>query len=156
NPLFTERWSATLNEGSMAGREDIFATAAEMILEKPVLGWGFPRFFYQLGARLNVPARDPHNLFLALLGDCGIVGTIPFLLGLWFCGKSAWNARLGNLQLLPLALLFTVIGAGGSGNTSVWKTQWLLFALILAAGRASPKSSKQQDCSFIHYRNVST
>ena len=154
SPLSMERWMLTLQEGNMAGREDIFAAAVDMSLERPLFGWQPFQSFYALGQRLGVPTgRDPHNLFLSLMLEVGIVGTLPFLVGLYFCGRSAWRARLGNFRLLPLALLLVLVTAGLSGTTIVWKTQWLLFALILSAGSTSPiRQSKATFPSPIYYR----
>ena len=54
-------------------------------------------------------ARDAHNLLLHLLLEGGIVGTLPFLVGLWLCGQSAWKARSKPLGLLPLALFCAML-----------------------------------------------
>jgi O-antigen ligase len=133
NPYFSERWQEAY-EGKLSGREQIAPAAIEMILERPVFGWQPIAWFYELGMRLGITTgKDAHNLVLALLLEVGVVGTIPFLIGLWLCARSAWSARSGYLELLPLALLFTVCAAGMSGTTLIWKTQWLVFALTLAA-----------------------
>lgn len=145
DPEFLERWQTTYYEGSLAGREDIFPATTEMILERPIFGWHPVQCFYELGWRLGLRTeRDTHNLFLALLVEVGVLGTIPFLVGLWLCGWSAWRARLGDLGLLPLALLFTVLASGMSGTTLVWKTQWLVLALTLAATPTIPKELGKQ------------
>jgi O-antigen ligase len=137
NSDFLERWNQTYYEGSLAGREDIFAAAAEMISEQPMLGWQPVDSYYELGRRMGglyfSNGRDVHNLYLGVLLQVGVIGAIPFFIGLWLCGRSAWRARLGNLQLLPLALLVTTLAASMSGTGLVSKSQWLIFALTLAA-----------------------
>jgi O-antigen ligase len=133
DPDLMRRWNATYYEGSTSGRDVIYEAAFNMISEKPILGWHPIMWFYELGYRVGLwTGRDAHNLVLALLLEVGVVGTIPFLVGLWLCGRSAWRARVGHLGLLPLALLFTVLAAGTSGTTLVWKPQWLVLALSLA------------------------
>jgi O-antigen ligase len=140
NSDFLERWNRTYYEGSLEGREDIFAAAAEMILEQTILGWQPVDSYYELGRRLGgqyfSKGRDVHNLYLALLLQVGVLGAIPFLVGLWLCGRSAWRARLGNLGLLPLALLFTTLAGSMSGTGLVSKSQWFILALTLAAAPA--------------------
>lgn len=140
DPEFLERWQTTYYEGSLAGREKIMPAAIEMALERPIFGWQPVAFLYELGFRSYGiwGQMDAHNLYLHLLMEVGLVGAIPFLVGLWLCGWSAWRARLGDLGLLPLALLFTVLASGMSGTTLVWKTQWLVLALTLAAASAVP------------------
>ena len=140
NSDFLERWNQTYYEGSLAGREKIFPAATEMILERPLLGWQPVDWYYELGRRIGGPyfsiGRDVHNLYLGVLLQVGVLGAIPFFIGLWLCGRSAWRARLGNLGLLPLALLATDLTGGMSGTGLVVKSHWLILALTLAAAPA--------------------
>ena len=134
-PEFLERWRQTYYEGDLSRREDIFATSYQMILERPFLGWHPVECFYELGRRgegISTP-RDAHNLYLALLLEVGIIGTIPYLAGLCICARAAWKARLGNLGLLPMALLSVLFAGSLAGNATVWKQQWLLLALAFGA-----------------------
>jgi O-antigen ligase len=137
NSVFLERWNQTYYEGSLAGREDIFATATEMILEKPVLGWQPIDYYYELGRRMGgvyfSTGRDPHNLFLTVLLQVGVIGAIPFLVGFWLCGQSAWRAHVGNLGLLPLALVAYDLVGSINGTALFVKSHWLILALTLAA-----------------------
>jgi O-antigen ligase len=134
NPDFMARWEESYYEGKLSERENIFSTAIEMIAERPMLGWGPIEFGYQLGFREGSwEGYDAHNLFLHLLLEVGLVGTIPFLVGLYICLKSAWMARSGALGLLPLALLVTIVTANLSANYVVWKPQWLILALAVAS-----------------------
>lgn len=147
NPEISERWLKTYYEGDTSGRDEIYAIAGEMILEKPVLGWSVSGN-YELGrregGRFFSIARDTHNTFLALLLEVGLLGAIPFCVGLWLCGRSAWRARQGNLGLLPLALFFGIM-AGAMSGTLVWqKLLWLFLALILAAVPIMPRKLGKQ------------
>ena len=75
NTDFMERWEATYYESSLGGREEIFSTVAEMILEKPLLGWQTVNWFHELGQRIGghwaMVGRDAHNLLLALFLEVG-------------------------------------------------------------------------------------
>jgi O-antigen ligase len=137
NPDFLERWNRTYYEGSLEGREDIFPAAAETILERPILGWQPVDSYYELGRRIGGEyfsrGRDAHNLFLTVLLQVGVIGAIPFLVGFWLCGQSAWRARLGNLGLLPLALLAYDLVGSMNGTSLFVKSHWLILALTLAA-----------------------
>src|SRR5262249_4323972 len=59
-----ERWERTYEEGDIAGRDEIYAAAWDMFLEKPVFGWGPVNHLYELGSRLGLTVRDPHNTYL--------------------------------------------------------------------------------------------
>jgi O-antigen ligase len=143
NPSFLERWEETYYEGNMSGREDIFPAAFEMFLERPIFGWSPSQAGYELGRRTFVPAirtfepnRDAHNTVLALLIQIGIVGAVPYLIGVWLCGRTAWQARAGPLGLLPFAIVVSLIVTGMAGNSLGFKGQWLFLALAQAAPAA--------------------
>ena len=110
----TQRWQQALQEGKFDGREKIMPASLEMFIERPFLGWQPVKFQYELGRRVlgtGSGTKDAHNLFLHLLLEVGLVGTVPFLIGLWRCAQAAWQARTGHLGLLPLALLLTALAA---------------------------------------------
>ena len=131
-----DRWQSA-SEGKFAGREDIFPAAIAMFLERPFLGWKPLMSSYELGRRvygLHHPGeRDAHNLLLHLFLEGGIVGTMPFLVGLWLCGQSAWQARSKPLGLLPLALFCAVLAASMTHTDLRRKPFWLVLALASAA-----------------------
>lgn len=146
NPVALDRWTNTFEEGEMAGRDTIYATALEMISERPLLGWHPVTFQHELGAREGgLRERDAHNLFLHLLLEVGIVGTIPFLIGMMACLVSAWGARAGPLGLSPLALLVAVLTINMSGTWLAMKQLWIIFGFALASGwsRRRPNPKKQ-------------
>ena len=92
---------------------------------------------YELGRRVyglyHPGERDAHNLFLYLFLEGGIVGTMPFLMGLWLCGQSAWKGRSKPLGLLPLALLCAVLASSMTHTDLRRKPFWLVLALASAA-----------------------
>jgi O-antigen ligase len=129
-----ERWVNTLAYGDTAGRDQIFPAAWEMFLEKPFLGWGPTSFRFELGSRLGIPERDPHNLYLSILNEVGLFGAIPFFLALWVCCRGAWNARLGLQGILPLSMLLCMLTINFKGTYHGKKFFWL----VLAYASASP------------------
>lgn len=137
NPDFLERWHQAYYEGNLAGRQNIFSAAFEMFLERPIFGWKPIELWHELGFRRGIWRElDAHNLFLHLLLEVGVVGAIPFLVGLWLCGWAAWRARTGNLGLLPLALLLTTLAANMALTDLTRKPMWFVLALTLAAASA--------------------
>jgi O-antigen ligase len=136
NPVFLERVQQSY-EGNLAARELIFPIAIEMILEQPLVGWRPVELWYEISSRAAWREfSDAHNLFLHLLMEVGIVGAGPFFLGLWLCGRAAWQARSGHLSLMPLALLLTLLAVNLSGTGTYEKSLWLVLALGFAAEHA--------------------
>jgi O-antigen ligase len=128
------RWERTLTEGSLAQREQIYPRAWEMVLERPLIGWGPVNHTYELGARVGTKSRDTHNLFLWVLTECGLVGAIPFCVGLFLCLRAGWRARGGAQGILPFALVLTVLLINMSGTWHNRKLHWLILAYALAGG----------------------
>jgi O-antigen ligase len=134
-PAFYERWQAYSEEGNTSGRDKIYEAALDMISERPLLGWQPVEFWYELGFRVygSYSQLDAHHTYLHLFMEVGMIGAVPFLIGLWLCGKGAWKGRNRNLGLLPLALLVTAL-AGSMTSTWIYrKTFWFVLAVAVAA-----------------------
>ena len=129
-----ERWQRTFEEGDTAGREEIFAAAWDMFLESPLIGWGPVNHLYELGSRLGIEFRDPHNIYLWVLNETGIVGGIPFFAGLWFSWCCAWRARKGAQGVVPIAMLSYLLLANLKGSGHMDKFFWVALAYTVAAG----------------------
>jgi O-antigen ligase len=133
DPTSVTRWTRTYNKGDTAGRDKIFTASMDMIAESPIAGWNPIVFWYELGPRVGWKKRDAHNLVLHLFLEVGTIGALPFLIGLWLCAKAAWKARIGNLGLLPLALLVSML-VGNMANT--WLTRkplWVVLAIAASS-----------------------
>jgi O-antigen ligase len=143
---FAERWQQAYFERNLAGRENISSAAIEMFFERPVFGWKPVELWYELAFRLGERnTKDTHNLLLHLLLEVGLVGTIPFLIGLALCCRAAYRARTGYLGVLPLALLLTTLTANLALTHLERKPFWIVLALCIAA--ASPESKRQRKLS---------
>ena len=130
------RFEETLETGSMARRELVYPTAWQMIQQKPFTGWGPVNNTYELGDRLqhpDEPKTDTHNLFLYVLTATGVVGAIPFVIGIWLCLQTAWTARAGAHGILPFALAVALLTANMSGTWLHFKLHWLVLAYALAS-----------------------
>jgi O-antigen ligase len=133
-PHFLARWEQSFYEGKFSDRENIFLDALAMISDKPILGWGPVEYAYELGFRGgSAEPNDTHNLLFHLFAEVGVIGTIPFVVGIGIILRNAWIARSGVLGLLPLALMAALLTANLSANNLVWKPQWLVLALATAA-----------------------
>jgi O-antigen ligase len=130
NPVSSARWEKAY-EGNTAGRDKIYPAAIDMISERPLFGWQPVVAQYELERRVYNAggSKSAHNLFLHLLMEGGIVGTLPFLVALWLCVRAAWKARTGPLGMLPLALLVAVLAYCMTHSTLNKKPLWLILSL---------------------------
>jgi len=119
----------------MAGREAIFPAAWKLFLEKPLTGWGPATHYKVLGARFFRDELDTHNLYLWLLTQVGLFGTIPYLVGLLLCFRSAWRSRSGTQGVLPLALMVLMLTINMSLTWHEKKVYWVILALTLASSQ---------------------
>lgn len=134
SPLMQER-VAMASEGNLAKREQIIPNALQMILDRPIVGWG-PENEYELQKRmpqLYRESRDTHNLALHVLTTSGLLGSVPFFAALWLAVRAAWRGRRGPLGSLPLAVLLALLAGNMSGNYIALKLQWVALGLAFAA-----------------------
>ena len=138
--LMHNRFEQTAEEGTMAGRELIYPALLEMFSERPLLGWGPVNNQYEIARRIDErkrKSRDAHNLVLELLTTTGVIGAIPFLLGLGLTLKSTWRSRTGPFGVLPVALVAAVLVGTVSGTWIASKILWTALAFGHAAGDAA-------------------
>jgi O-antigen ligase len=142
------RFERSYYTGETAHRDSIYAGAVEMISAKPLLGWHPIVFNYELGGYRGRKVIDAHNLFFHLLLEVGIVGAIPFLVGLGLCLQAAWTARANSLGLLPLVWLITMIVANIAGTWLIAKIFWVVLALNLASAALTVEQHKRRNIIF--------
>jgi O-antigen ligase len=95
---------------SMGIRVVIWRTAAEMIRERPLLGYGLGGFepAYAQRAKANgggwqsTPTSDPHNQYLFIQAEAGVLGMLAFA---WFLISAARQPAKGPWRACALALL---------------------------------------------------
>jgi O-antigen ligase len=137
-PVMKNRLADSLTTGNMAGREQLYPALWTMFLERPVFGWGPITNTSELAIRIGERERSnraAHNLVLELLTASGLVGALPFFLGVWSSVRNAWRARMGEHGVLPLALLGTLFIANMSGDWIASKLLWLVLAYAFVSVR---------------------
>jgi O-antigen ligase len=147
SPSLMLRYTRTIYENNMSGRERIFPAAWDMFKEKPFIGWGPADHMYELGKRvrmvknplthrrsgLNQGSTDTHNMFLGALTSTGLFGTVPLYIYVTLCMLAAWRARRGAEGMLPLVMVVTVILINMSGNWIASKLDWLMMTYALTS-----------------------
>jgi len=137
SPMLAARFEEVITEHNLAGRERIYPAVMSMIAERPLLGWGPVENQYEIAQRIaeqNLDRRDAHNLLFELFSTTGILGAVPFLIGLALCIREAWRARLGPWKMLPFALMVSVLVGCISGTWIASKVLWFVIAVALAGG----------------------
>ncbi len=129
------RWEATIYDGKTAGRDALIQEAWKLIVQKPLFGWGPVAADRALGAAFGMPSRGTHNLVFAVLLETGLFGALFYAIGLGFCLRAAWRARLANGGLLSLVLMVTILAANMSIKWDIYKLHWLVLALALGSGQ---------------------
>jgi O-antigen ligase len=147
-PAVRERWEETLMEGDLAGRNEIYAEALSMVLDRPLLGWGPVNHSYELGSRLGMARRDTHNLYLYILTEVGVLGSIPFFLCLWTCWRAAWKSRFTIQGVAPLMMLSFFLMINMKGSYQNKKLFWFVLAYALASGAYSTVNNWSRNKSY--------
>jgi O-antigen ligase len=104
-----------------SGRFEVWKATANAIVDEPLIGHGAGQFRVIIAGRFSQPLNHPHNLFLQILFQWGVLGAIGFfsLLGsLWL---AAWRASRGRgiegapaFMVLNTLLAFSLLD--GTGN----------------------------------------
>lgn len=129
--------------GQDLGKRDILAAYTwELILQKPLMGWG-GGYLLALGPAINRPRAGAHNTYLQVLVSFGAVGMIPFI-GAWF--KQWWDLWKRRFTLLGSIALCTALTAAVfqlTGHKSYDKHFWLFFALSSNIALLAPNKLTQ-------------
>lgn len=93
---FTSLFVVTTENGiyqdtSLRGRSSEMLTGLAMFSEHPILGVGagnyktnYQRYAQLIGIEFRAEERDPHSLYIQLLAETGIIGTVAFLAMVFF------------------------------------------------------------------------
>ena len=140
------RFRMSVMKGDVSLRERIYPEQITMFSESPLVGFGPVNNARELGKRIKTEGRKPmdaHNLVLHLLTEVGLFGAVPFLIGLGYCLKAAWDNRLGALGVVPLAVLCAMLAANLFGNWVPRKPLWLAISLALAQAPAAARMRRK-------------
>ena len=139
-----------------AGRTNIWAVGWEMVKANSLVGVGLGNFPVRFEDYIDVagmrgaygvyPGRDPHNVFLSLQAELGIVGLVIFLTFLWAIFRSLLPYRHDSRAIVGILLLSFMVFSGITITIQYRKFFWL--ALGLAAGIPKVMGYEQQSsCS---------
>lgn len=160
-PAYRERLTSTLSaaeseqvsslDSSSLSRITTNLAALDMFADHPVLGVGpdgFPRFYEAYAERVGInvkdEARQPHNLYLGVASQTGIVGLAAFLaapglllarLGRGWRAAGPARPRTAALAAGAIGSITAYLASGVFLHLSFERYLWLLLALCDVAGR---------------------
>lgn len=131
-------------DASLSARIYFGQSAMKMFLERPILGWGLSSFPSYIG---GVGNETPHNLFLELLCELGIMGFLAFALMIVVTAhrlRSVQHAMTeATSQALWYSFAFWILTVPGLGLGSV-RPFLCLLAVINARSTVLASSCKCQ------------
>jgi hypothetical protein len=142
NPVVVHRLEGGLaSTGKLELRARMYPILWEMYQRSPVYGSGPDGYMFEMTKRVRptfarrgmwLPA---HNLILLMLVETGALGLAIFLYGIAAALKAAWRARTTQWELVPLALLVSVmVFSTFTGAPHYRKAFWLVVTYALAGG----------------------
>jgi len=145
-----------------SGRLDIWTVGLAMVEDNPVFGVGlsnFPvRFGDYIGKRTTWSGksygvhsgRDPHNIFLSIQAELGIIGIFLFFLFIWYIVKPL-IVYLKDIRAVIGILLIIFALIYGFTHTIQWtKIFWLVFAIATVIPNII-KAEKNENINTIAY-----
>ncbi len=127
------------NRGS--SRFDVWVVAANMIADHPIIGVGYSRFptsYSQYRSatpairRDTVARRDPHNTYIGVLGELGVIGLAILLLMFWSASREGYVPDLRRVWFSDAAVVFLMVFSIG-GTLTHAKLFWVALALAAKA-----------------------
>jgi O-antigen ligase len=147
--LLTLHPEAITSRGT-SSRPEIWEKSWQLILDAPWFGHGYDAPLEIWVATLNYAMADPHNMLLAVLYYCGVVGLVLWLLLYGLAFGLAWRNRKDPLVVIASSLLVFGLAAsmteGGSFISRPkehWFLIWIPMALMFAA-EIKIKTEKQR------------
>lgn len=138
----SKRWQQTLsifedgltNENT-SGRLGLAMIAMDMFQESPILGHGLG------SSRPMFPksAWGPHNYYLVVLVETGLLGFLPFMAFWILVGFKAFDPNIDNWNRVLTLGLFLVISVSGLSSHTIFTERNQVFLLGAALGMAQRK-----------------
>jgi O-antigen ligase len=112
----------TFENRHVSGRDDLWLTAHEMAMEKPVFGWGLNGFAANSW-------HYPHNIVLEVLVEVGLIGLSLLVLATmsWMC--RYWRYRRVMSAAAAAAVMLALTSAQTSGDLYDSRCYFLLLVL---------------------------
>jgi len=160
SPTIKDRFVVGWNEFQDAGRSEVITpmgiraimwdTSAQLVRERPLLGYGLGGFapaYKELTEKINSgwrarPTQDPHNQFLFIVAETGLLGLVVFIF--WLVAALRQPVR-GPFRIVGVALLASWCVTSMFSSHFQAFTEGHMIALLLGAFLA--RENEPQDAS---------
>lgn len=147
-----------VSDPSIVGRSSYVWAGAAIIRDHPILGIGtnnFPLYYQEyarpLGVVLTRDARAPHDLYLEVATETGLLGAAAFgvlVLSLCVVLRRCWRTSGQSQEMRELALavalaLFGYLVGSIFLHSAFWRFAWLLVGFALACHGAMRSAAIQ-------------
>jgi len=149
-PIVHERLARQLdpnyNFNTFEGRVQIWSDTLHMLRDHPIVGAGLRAYSQVMGPYVTgnrIPELYPHNVYLAMWAELGLLGLAAFVallaMLLWRGWRAFYRAKgLARPLLWGTSAAFVAIAVHGGFDTPYYKNDlsvefWILAALELAA-----------------------
>ncbi|MGK9148829.1 O-antigen ligase family protein [Plantibacter flavus] len=142
----------------LTGRLDIWATVWQLIVQRPVFGWGFSSpwapwepLFSDLVIRRGVQQLQAHNAWLDVWFQLGVVGLVLFagiilsmLTRTWFLAVDRPRVDLdaqrpySALSLAPLLIAVSLVVQSVAESRILIESGWVLVVLLVVKTKQEP------------------
>lgn len=113
-----------LTEASLSSRLDIWRQGFSMLMEKPLIGYGYNNF-------LKITGWLSHNIYLQSFAELGLIGGLLILLALFVHWPLLQRAGRQDSKRIPLEAAFVGIIVGGISLHCLHHYYfWMVFTLI--------------------------
>lgn len=129
--LLMSRILQTMEEGSIAHRDEIWAMYWELIKANPIFGVGFTGGEH-VAMQVFGNLRSPHNVFVEVALYSGIMGFIPFLYFIYVLYRDAIKYFKVEKNLAPLLMSIGLAGMLLAGQALNVKLFWTMAAFAIS------------------------
>ena len=134
NEVLRGRAEATIYEGDTGLRVQLSQASLGLMKDDPLMGRG-ALFASDLGSSLGLGRRiGAHNAYFELLLAFGVLGFIPWAIGVAVTTLGVWRSRASPWGPLFLALLAATLCFAAVSNLAHVKYFWILLAVLANAG----------------------
>lgn len=121
------RLTKTIEEGNLAGRDDIWREILPLIQNNFLFGvgqTGYIDFF----SRIRGTVVSPHNVIIEVMSYTGVIGLVLYLLFVYRAFFSSLRYYFKYNELIPLLFAVPIAGILLSGQILTFKLGWFIFA----------------------------
>lgn len=122
-----KRLMLTIEEGNLAGRDDIWKSILPLINDNLIIGVGQSGYIEYM-QKLTGEYKSPHNVLLEVLAFTGLIGLFFYLTFIFSCFFNSLKKYFYHGDIVPLVFAIPIAGLLVSGQLLVVKLGWFLLA----------------------------